>query len=56
MSREQGLRAWAAALAAELPPLTSSQAAGVARIAAQLDARNIQAGRHLEPYRGHGAL
>ena len=24
MSREQGLRAWAAALAAELPPLTSS--------------------------------
>ena len=41
-SREQGLRAWAAALAAELPPLTSSQAAAVARIAAQLDARNGQ--------------
>ena len=44
MSREQGLRAWAAALAAELPPLTSSQAAAVAvaRIAARLDARNGQ--------------
>jgi hypothetical protein len=39
VSREQGLRAWAAALAAELPPLTSSQAAAVARIAARLDAR-----------------
>jgi hypothetical protein len=39
---EQGLRAWAAALAAELPPLTSSQAAAVARIAARLDARNGQ--------------
>lgn len=37
--REQGLRAWAAALAATLPPLTSSQAAAVARIAARLDAR-----------------
>jgi len=36
------LRAWAAALAAELPPLTSSQAAAVARIAARLDARNGQ--------------
>jgi hypothetical protein len=42
VSREQGLRAWAAALAAELPPLTSSQAASVARIAARLDARNRQ--------------
>jgi len=42
VSREQGLRAWAAALAAELPPLTSSQAAAVARIAARLDARNRQ--------------
>ena len=41
-SREQGLRAWAAALAAELPPLTNSQAAAVARIAARLDARNGQ--------------
>ena len=39
VSREQGLKAWAAALAAELPPLTSSQAAVVARIAARLDAR-----------------
>ena len=42
VSREQGLRAWAAALAAELPPLTSSQAAAVARIAARLDARKGQ--------------
>ena len=42
VSREQGLRAWAAALAAELPPLTSSQAAAVARIAARLGARNGQ--------------
>jgi hypothetical protein len=42
VSQEQGLRAWAAALAAELPPLTSSQAAAVARIAARLDARNGQ--------------
>lgn len=42
VSREQGLRAWAAALAATLPPLTSSQAATVARIAARLDARNGQ--------------
>lgn len=42
VSSEQGLRAWAAALAAELPPLTSSQAATVARIAARLDARNGQ--------------
>jgi hypothetical protein len=42
VSREQGLRAWAAVLAAELPPLTSSQAAAVARIAARLDARNGQ--------------
>jgi hypothetical protein len=42
VSREQGLTAWAAALAAELPPLTSSQAAAVARIAARLDARNGQ--------------
>ena len=42
VSREQGLRAWAAALAAELPPLTNSQAAAVARIAARLDARNGQ--------------
>jgi hypothetical protein len=42
VSREQGLRAWAAALAATLPPLTSSQAAAVARIAARLDARNGQ--------------
>ena len=42
VSREQGLRAWAAALAAELPPLTSSQAAAVARLAARLDARNGQ--------------
>jgi hypothetical protein len=39
VSREQGLSAWAAALAATLPPLTSSQAAAVARIAARLDAR-----------------
>jgi hypothetical protein len=42
VSREQGLRAWAAALAAELPPLTNSQAAVVARIAARLDGRNGQ--------------
>jgi hypothetical protein len=42
VSREQGLRAWAAALAATLPPLTTSQAAAVARIAARLDARNGQ--------------
>jgi hypothetical protein len=42
VSREHGLRAWAAALAAELPPLTSSQAAAVARIAARLDARDGQ--------------
>ena len=42
VSREQGLRAWASALAATLPPLTSSQAAAVARIAARLDARNGQ--------------
>jgi hypothetical protein len=42
VSREQGLRAWAAALAAELPPLTSSQAAAVARIAARLDASHSQ--------------
>jgi hypothetical protein len=43
VSREQGLKAWAAALAAELPPLTSSQAAAVARIAARLDAKgNVQ--------------
>jgi hypothetical protein len=41
VSREQGLRAWAAALVATLPPLTSSQAAA-ARIAARLDARNGQ--------------
>jgi hypothetical protein len=42
VSREQGLRAWAAALAAELPPLTSSQAAAVARIAARLDTGHSQ--------------
>ena len=42
VSREQGLRAWASALAATLPPLTNSQAAAVARIAARLDARNGQ--------------
>ncbi len=42
VSREQGLRAWASALAAELPPLTSSQAAAVARIAARLDASHSQ--------------
>jgi hypothetical protein len=42
VSREQGLTAWAAALAAGLPPLTRSQAAAVARIAARLDARNGQ--------------
>jgi hypothetical protein len=42
VSREQGLRARAAALAAELPPLTSSQAATVARIAARLDASHSQ--------------
>jgi hypothetical protein len=42
VSREQGLIAWAAALAAELPPLTSSQAAAVARIAARLDASHSQ--------------
>jgi hypothetical protein len=42
VSREQGLKAWAAALAAELPPLTSSQAAVMDRIAARLDARNNQ--------------
>jgi hypothetical protein len=42
VSREQGHRAWAAALAAELPPLTNSQAAAVPRIAARLDARNVQ--------------
>lgn len=39
VSREQGLRAWASALAATLPPLTPSQAAAVARIAARIDAR-----------------
>ena len=42
VSREQGLKAWAAALAAELPPLTSSQAAAVARIAARLNAIHSQ--------------
>ena len=42
VSREQGLRAWAAALAATLQPLARSQAAAVARIAARLDARNGQ--------------
>jgi hypothetical protein len=42
VSREQGLKAWAATLAAELPPLTSSQAAAVARIAARLDASHSQ--------------
>jgi hypothetical protein len=42
VSREQGLRARASALAATLPPLTSLQAAAVARIAARLDARNGQ--------------
>jgi hypothetical protein len=42
VSREQGLKAWAAALAAKLPPLTSSQAAAVARIAARLDASHSQ--------------
>jgi len=36
------LKAWAAALAAGLPPLTSSQAAALAGIAARLDARNGQ--------------
>jgi hypothetical protein len=33
---------WAAALAATLPPLTRSQAAAVARIAARLDASDSQ--------------
>src|SRR5579862_3078275 len=36
----QDLRSWAAALAATLPPLTRSQVAAVARIAARLDARD----------------
>lgn len=40
VAREQGLRAWAAALAATLPPLTSSQAAAVARIVARLDGQD----------------
>src|SRR5260370_4474305 len=43
LSREQGLRACAAARPAELPPLPSSQAAAVAKLAALLDARNWQA-------------
>jgi hypothetical protein len=34
----QDLRAWAAAAAASLPPLTESQVAAVARLAAHLDA------------------
>jgi hypothetical protein len=36
------LRAWAAALAATLPPLTESQVAAVARLAAHLDANDNQ--------------
>jgi hypothetical protein len=38
----QDLRAWAAALAATLPPLTRSQVAAAARIAARLDASDSQ--------------
>lgn len=36
------LRAWASALAATLPPLTESQVAAVARMAAHLDAYDNQ--------------
>jgi hypothetical protein len=41
-SSGQDLRTWAAALAATLPPLTESQVAGVARMAAQIDAKDRQ--------------
>jgi len=39
---EQDLKAWAAAVAATLPPLTRSQVAAAARLAAHLDARTSQ--------------
>lgn len=39
-SPEQDLRAWAAALAAKLPPLAESQVAAAARLVARLDARD----------------
>jgi hypothetical protein len=39
---EQDLRAWAAAVAAALPPLTEPQLAAVARLAAHLDANDSQ--------------
>ncbi len=39
-SSGQDLRAWAAAVAAELPPLTDSQVAAVARLATRLDAND----------------
>jgi hypothetical protein len=38
----QDLRAWAAELAATLPPLTQSQVAAVARLAARLDAASSE--------------
>ena len=41
-SSGQDLRTWAAALAATLPPLTESQVAAVARLAAQIDAKDRQ--------------
>jgi hypothetical protein len=39
---EQDLRAWAASLAAVLPPLTEPQVAAVAKLAAHLDADDSQ--------------
>lgn len=42
-SDQQDLREWAARIAAKLPPLTESQVATVARMAARLDAREQQA-------------
>ena len=39
---EQDLRAWAASLAAALPPLTEPQVAAVAKLAAHLDADDSQ--------------
>jgi hypothetical protein len=41
-SSKQDLRAWAAAAAATLPPLTEPQVAAVARLAAHLDADDSQ--------------
>ncbi len=38
----QDLRAWAAEVAATLPPLTEQQVAAVARLAAQLDVDSSQ--------------